>query len=252
MGILVVIALETNTVTQVVLAMELGIIAINANANTANLGSITTIVLCNVIIIAIIIIAIEISFSIETIVTIELIMVSITVITLELGIMSIFANEAFRAIEMSISCRGCRGIRSAQWQGELDGPDVTGRDVSWCKKGGCVRRWRDEPTRPGFRVLFHMKQRRAAKCSRNDTAGEACGQFRQTGCHSTCGSVSRRNFCFLAWLGTVGTAATVEFLHPTQFLTLDLCCPLVHKEPLRITSRKIPCVYHFHFFSQVQ
>ena len=76
-------------------------------------------------------IAIEIAFSIETIVTIELIMVSITVITLELGIMSVFANEAFRAIEMSISCRGCRGIRSAQWQGELDGPDVKGRDVSW-------------------------------------------------------------------------------------------------------------------------
>ena len=134
MGILVVIALETNTVTQVVLAMELGIIAINANANTANLGSITTIVLCSVIIIAIIIITIEISLSIET-------------------------------IQMTISCWGCWGIRSAQWQGELDGPDVTGRDVSWCKKGGCVRRWRDEPTRPGFRVLFHMKQRRAAKCS---------------------------------------------------------------------------------------
>jgi hypothetical protein len=76
-------------------------------------------------------ITIEIAFSIETIVTIELIMVSITVITLELGIMSVFANEAFRAIEMSISCRGCRGIRSAQWQGELDGPDVKGRDVSW-------------------------------------------------------------------------------------------------------------------------
>jgi hypothetical protein len=90
MGIhmLVVIALETHTVTKIVLAMESGIIAINANANTANLGSITTIVLCSVIIIAIIIIA----------------------------------NEAFRAIEMSISCRGCWGIRSAQWQGELDGP----------------------------------------------------------------------------------------------------------------------------------
>ena len=89
MGIhmLVVIALETHTVTKIVLAMESGIIAINANANTANLGSITTIVLCSVIIIAIIIIAIEISF-----------------------------------IEMSISCRGCWGIRSAQWQGELDGP----------------------------------------------------------------------------------------------------------------------------------
>jgi hypothetical protein len=110
--------------------MESGIITINANANTATLGSITTIVLCSVIIIAIIIIAIEIAFSIETIVTIELIMVSITVITLELGIMSVFANEAFRVIEMSIICRGCRGIRSAQWQGELDGPDVTGRDVS--------------------------------------------------------------------------------------------------------------------------
>jgi len=110
--------------------MESGIIAINANANTATLGIITTIVLCSVIIIVISIIAIEIAFSIETIVTIELIMVSITVITLELGIMSVFANEAFRAIEMSISCRGCRGIRSAQWQGELDGPDVTGRDVS--------------------------------------------------------------------------------------------------------------------------
>jgi hypothetical protein len=131
MGILVVIALEANTVTKIVLAMESGIITINANANTATLGSITTIVLCSVIIIAIIIIAIEIAFSIETIVTIELIMVSITVITLELGIMSVFANEAFRAIEMSISCRGCRGIRSAQWQGELDGSDVTGRDVSW-------------------------------------------------------------------------------------------------------------------------
>ena len=85
---------------------------------------------------AIIIIAIEIAFSIETIVTIELIMVSITVITLELGIMSVFANEAFRAIEMSISCRGCRGIRSAQWQGELDGPDVTGRDVSYSSAPG--------------------------------------------------------------------------------------------------------------------
>ena len=121
MGILVVIALETNTITEIVLAMESDIIAINANANTANLGSITTIVLCSVIIIAIIIIA----------------------------------NEAFRAIEMSISCRGCWGIRSAQWQGELDGPDVTGRDVS-----------------------------------------------------------------------------------------LDLCCPLAHKRPLRITSRKIPRVYH--------
>ena len=96
MGILVVIALETNTITEIVLAMESDIIAINANANTANLGSITTIVLCSVIIIAIIIIAIEIAF-----------------------------------IEMSISCRGCWGIRSAQWQGELDGPDVTGRDVSW-------------------------------------------------------------------------------------------------------------------------
>ena len=93
MGILVVIALETNTVTKIVLAMESGIIAINANANTVTLGSITTIVLCSVIIIAIIIIAIEIAFSIETIVTIELIMVSITVISLELGIMSIFANE---------------------------------------------------------------------------------------------------------------------------------------------------------------
>ena len=78
-------------------------------------------------------IAIEIAFSIETIVTIELIMVSITVITLELGIMSIFANETVDTItiEMTISCRGCWGIRSAQWQGELDGPDVTGRDVSW-------------------------------------------------------------------------------------------------------------------------
>jgi hypothetical protein len=104
--------------------MESGIIAINANV------SITIIVLCSVIIIAIIIIAIEIAFSIETIVTIELIIVSITVITLELGIMSAFANEAFHAIEMIIICRGCRGIRSAQWQGELDGPDVTGRDVS--------------------------------------------------------------------------------------------------------------------------
>ena len=111
--------------------MESGIIAINANANNATLGIITIIVLCSVIIIVISIIAIAIAFSIETIVTIELIMVSITVITLELGIMSVFANEAFRAIEMSISCRGCRGIRSAQWQGELDGPDVTGRDVSW-------------------------------------------------------------------------------------------------------------------------
>ena len=205
MGILVVIALETNTITEIVLAMESDIIAINANANTANLSSITTIVLCCVIIIAIIIIAIEISFSIET-------------------------------IQMTISCWGCWGIRSAQWQGELDGPDVTGRDVSWCKKGGCVRRWRDEPTRPGFRVLFHMKQRRAAKCSRNDTTGKACGQFRQTGFHNTCGGGSRRTFLFLAWLGTVGTAATVEFLHPVQFLTLDLCCPLAHKKPLRITS----------------
>jgi hypothetical protein len=130
MGILVVIALEANTVTKIVLAMESGIIAINANANNATLGIITIIVLCSVIIIVISIIAIAIAFSIETIVTIELIMVSITVITLELGIMSVFANEAFRAIEMSISCRGCRGIRSAQWQGELDGPDVTGRDVS--------------------------------------------------------------------------------------------------------------------------
>jgi len=80
---------------------------------------------------AIIIIAIEIAFSIETIVTIELIMVSITVITLGLGIMSIFANKIVHAIEMSINCRGCWGIRGAQWQGELDGPDVTGRDVSW-------------------------------------------------------------------------------------------------------------------------
>jgi hypothetical protein len=131
MGILVVIVLETNTVTKIDLAMESGIIAINANAKTANLGGITSIVLCSVIIIAIIIIAIEIAFSIETIVTIELIMVSITVIALEVGIMSIFANEAVHAIEMSISCRGCWGIRSAQWQGELDGPDVTGRDVSW-------------------------------------------------------------------------------------------------------------------------
>ena len=26
--------------------------------------------------------------------------------------------------------RGCWGIRSAQWQGKLDGPDVSGRDVS--------------------------------------------------------------------------------------------------------------------------
>ena len=100
MGILVVIALETNTITEIVLAMESDIIAINANANTANLGIITTIVLCSVIIIAIIIIAIEISLSIET-------------------------------IQMTISCWGCWGIRSAQWQGELDGPDVTGRDVSW-------------------------------------------------------------------------------------------------------------------------
>ena len=174
MGIhmLVVIALETHTVTKIVLAMESGIIAINANANTANLGSITTIVLCSVIIIAIIIIAIEIS-----------------------------------SIEMSISCRGCWGIRSAQWQGELDGPDVTGRDVSWCKKGGCVRRWRDEPTRRGFRVLFQMKQWHRASAVRNETTGKACGQFRQTGCHNTCGS--RHTFCFLAWLGTVGTVATV-------------------------------------------
>ena len=123
MGILVVIALETNTITEIVLAMESDIIAINANANTANLGSITTIVLCSVIIIAIIIIAIEISLSIET-------------------------------TQMTISCWGCWGIRSAQWQGELDGTDVTGRDVS-----------------------------------------------------------------------------------------LDLCCPLAHKRPLRITSRKIPRVY---------
>ena len=69
MGILVVIALETNTITKIVLAMESGIIAINANANTANLGSITTIVLCSVIIIVIIIIDIEISLSIETIAT---------------------------------------------------------------------------------------------------------------------------------------------------------------------------------------
>jgi hypothetical protein len=88
-------------------------------------------VLCSVIIIAVIIIAIEIAFSIETIVTIELIMVSITVITLELGVISIFANEAVHDIEMSISCRGCWGIRSAQLQGEIDGSDVTGRDVSW-------------------------------------------------------------------------------------------------------------------------
>ena len=114
MGILVVIALETNTVTKIDLAMESGIIAINANAKTANLGGITSIVLCSVIIIAIIIIAIEIAFSIETIVTIELIMVSITDIALEVGIKIIFANEAVYVIEMSISCRGCWGIRSAQ------------------------------------------------------------------------------------------------------------------------------------------
>ena len=178
MGILVVIALETNTITEIVLAMESDIIAINANANTANLGIITTIVLCSVIIIVIIIIAIEISLSIET-------------------------------IQMTISCWGCWGIRSAQWQGELDGPDVTGRDVSWCKKGGCVRRWRDEPTRRGFRVLFQMKQWHRASAVRNETTGKACGQFRQTGFHNTCGGDSRHTFCFLAWLGTVGTVATV-------------------------------------------
>ncbi len=83
MGILVVITLETNTVTKIVFSMESGIIAINVSANTANLGRITTIVLCSVIIIAIIIIAIEVTVFIETIVTIELIMDSLTVITLE-------------------------------------------------------------------------------------------------------------------------------------------------------------------------
>ena len=140
MGILVVIALETNTVT-IVLVMESGIIAINANANTATLGSITTIVLCSGIIIAIIIIAIEIAISIKTIVTIELIMVSITVITFELGIMSIFVNETVHAIEMSISCRGYWGIHSAQWQGELDGPGVTGKVLVMLHRRGARVKW---------------------------------------------------------------------------------------------------------------
>ena len=93
MGILVVIVLETNTVTKIDLAMESGIIAINANAKTANLGGITSIVLCSVIIIAIIIIAIEIAFSIETIVTIELIMVSITVLSTILSVSSSVSGE---------------------------------------------------------------------------------------------------------------------------------------------------------------
>ena len=93
-------------------------------------------------------IAIEIAFSIETIVTIELIMVSITVITLGLGIMSIFANKIVHAIEMSINCRGCWGIRGAQWQGELDGPDVTGRDVSWEITEKRVRHGMIFPIRP--------------------------------------------------------------------------------------------------------
>jgi hypothetical protein len=101
-------------------------------------------------------IAIEIAFSIETIVTIELIMVSITVITLELGIVSIFADEAVHTIEMSISCRGCWGIRSAQWQGELDGPDVTGRDVSWEMTENRVRHRMDPGGHAFSQICGHL------------------------------------------------------------------------------------------------
>ena len=38
--------------------------------------------------------------------------------------------EATISNEIITICWGCWGIRSAQWQGELDGPCVAGRDVS--------------------------------------------------------------------------------------------------------------------------
>ena len=43
------------------------------------------------------------------------------------------APETAICIEIITVCRGCWGVRSAQWQRELDGPCVAGRDVSMGK-----------------------------------------------------------------------------------------------------------------------